>query len=204
MQSPDRFIPSRAGTPTKESLLLDKPRAKRSEAADPFAPSPRRSLRLAEQYATINTPPPPRRQVGMIGSRVRDAQASSTTRRAASTGTVWTVGGSIVTEGVASVTNGRGGRVTSGSNAPHYAADFLKRDSPSEDEVTHGRRLAVAMNLDTSARMIDHSSPSSSGSSPRSDESGSPRVWKDGIWEKEAVVSRMCNLLSKNSVADVC
>lgn len=53
--------------------------------------------------------------------------------------------------------------------------------------MTHGRRLALAMDIDESAKILDHSSPSSPGSpsSPLSDDSKSSRVWRDGIWEQD-------------------
>ena len=194
-RTPDRFVPLRAATPTKESLFLSKPVPKlaisrretgrRSPPADPFGPAPRRSLRMAEQFATIRTPPPAPRQVGLRTSLVPNAE--SPTRRSASAGAVWSVSGTTTTEGVASFTNGRGGRVTSGTSAPHYAADFLRRNTPSQEEATHGRRLALAMDIDQGARMLDHSlTPSPSTSSPRSgsDRKGE-RVWRNGGWERQ-------------------
>lgn len=188
IRSPDRFIPSRTATPTKEALFLPKPAqsmtlsgnrdVSRSMLEDPFGPAPRRSLRMAEQYATIRQPPSVPRSVGLIASRVENADSANP--RAASVGTVWTVGGTIVTEGVASVTNGRGGRVTSGSSAPHYTADFLRKNSSSEEEFTHGRRLAVAMEIGGAKRMIGQVNPTS----PRKD-GISERVWRDGIWDRD-------------------
>ena len=195
VQTPDRFISSRGATPSKETFMLVKPKAKntvfgkREPDSDPFGPVPRRSLRMAERYATIRHPPPVPRAVGMIGTRVQDLQSPS--RRAASAGSIWTVGGSIVTEGVASITNGRGGRVTSGTSAPHYTADFLRRNSPSEEEVTHGRRLALAMDIDQGARMLEHSSPSSSGSPQSRDSDQRCCVWKDGMWERQDILTRL-------------
>ena len=217
VQSPDRFITSRAATPTMEALVLTSKDASKKFARglagrslqdgilgsgqeDPFGPSPRRSLRMAEQYATVRSSPPvfPPRAVGMIGSRVRDAQQS---HRLPSAGTVWTVGGSIVTEGVASTSNGRGGRVTSGTSAPHYMAAFLRKDRPSEKEIVHGRRLAVAMDLELGNGMMQQGSPRSSvspsgevaGSSPGGT-SGGNRVWKNGGWELEGVSTRSWSL----------
>ena len=197
LQTPDRFIPSRTATPTKETLLLARPKARvdRPEkpllSVDPFGPLPSRSLRTIERYATTRSPPTPSRPVGMIGSRVHDAQSS--TARAASAGTIWTVGGSVVTEGVASISNGRGGRVTSGTSATHYTADFLRKHSSSEEEVTHGQRLAIAMEIDQGAKMLEHSSPSSprSPQGPSSGESGTTRVWNNGVWEQDGVATRL-------------
>jgi hypothetical protein len=197
LQTPDRFIPSRAATPTKEILLLARPKARtdRSDkyvlSADPFGPLPNRSLRMVERYATTRSPPTPSRPVGMIGTRVHDAQGP--TARASSAGTIWTVGGSVVTEGVATISNGRGGRVTSGTSASHYTADFLRKHSPSEEEATHGRRLALAMDIDRGAKMLEHSSPSSprSPQGPFNGESGTTRVWNNGLWEQDGVPTRL-------------
>lgn len=187
-RTPDRFIPTRDATPTKEGFLLSKPvpklpasrqgNGRSSPPLDPFGPTPRRSLRVAQRFTTVRTPPPPSRPYGIRTSLVGDAQTSIL----GSGPTTWTVGGSPVTEGVASTTNGRGGRVTSGSNAPHYLADFLRRNTPSEEEATHGRRLALAMDIDQGARMMDHSLPSSP-STPSSGQSNEARTWKYGVWE---------------------
>jgi hypothetical protein len=199
-QAADRFIPNRAGTPTKESLLLARQRPKHKppfsspSTADPFGPVAARSLRMMEQYATMRFPPTPTRSVG-IPSRVQDA--ATPTRRAVSAGSIWTVGGTLVTEGVASVTNGRGGRVTSGTNAAHYSADFLRKHSPSEDELMHSIRLAAAMDINPESRMIVHTSPSPAASSPRGGDGGEigsgKRVWKDGSWQQEAALTRTLN-----------
>jgi len=191
-QTPDRFIPSRAGTPTKQSLLLTKQRAKPWRATvepDPFGPVPARSLRMAEQYATIRSPAPPPHPVG-TATRVTDASAPPV--RAPSLGTVWTVGGALVTEGVASITNGRGGRITSGTNAPHYTADFIRKNAMTEDEVTHSKRLALAMDIDQNAKMMVQSSPTTPASHSGSEPSPNckSRVWKDGIWQQAGVMTR--------------
>ncbi|KAK0905518.1 hypothetical protein LTR91_023796 [Friedmanniomyces endolithicus] len=179
LRSPDRFVLSRAGTPTKEALLSNKSVERRDSTArnansqdtnlDPFAPPTRRTFRMAEQFATLRAPAPPVRAIGRASALV--ASTTDGERRAISDGAVWTVGGALVTEGVASTPNGRGGRVTSGTSAPHYAADFLRRASASEEENTHGRRLALAMDINRATRMLDHSSPVSSRSPSTS---GSP------------------------------
>lgn len=184
VHSPDRFIPSRAATPTKETLLMPKPGLRASTStmrtfshgrlADPFSSRPRRTIGMAEEDATLRHPLPLQRPVGLAGSRAQDTR--SPTPRAASTGTVWTVGGTVVTEGVASTTNGRGGRVTSGTSAPHYTADFLRKNAPSEDVVMHGRRLAVAMDINQQRRMVDQSPQLATNSA-------GIRIWRDGRWE---------------------
>ncbi|KAK1093792.1 hypothetical protein LTR48_001646 [Friedmanniomyces endolithicus] len=179
LRSPDRFVLSRASTPTKEALLSNKPVERRDSTArnansqdtdlDPFAPPTRRTFRMAEQFATLRAPAPPVRAIGRASTLITSTTDGE--RRAISDGAVWTVGGALVTEGVASTPNGRGGRVTSGTSAPRYAADFLRRASASEEEKSHGRRLALAMDINRGARMLDHSSPVSSRSPSTS---GSP------------------------------
>ncbi|KAK4555518.1 hypothetical protein LTR86_007270 [Recurvomyces mirabilis] len=190
MRSPDRFVPSRASTPTKDTLYLARAAGASSSRrdalhpnlADPFAPAPRRSIRMAEQYATLRAPAPLPREIGRRGTAMIPTAKAG--RRAVSDGAIWTVSGTMVTEGVPSTTNGRGGRVTSGSSAPHHIADFLRKPSSSEEERIHGRRLALAMDVNQESRMLVHSSPPSlrvdSGRSAQP--SGADRVWDDCHW----------------------
>ena len=198
LRSPDRFVPGRAGTPTKESLVSTKPaefstpaeRHARSQVAspDPFAPPVRRTFRMREQVAAVPSPTPLPRPVGRTTS-LATADAA-TDRRTVSDGAVWTVGGMMVTGGVPSTTNGRGGRVTSGTSAPHYAADFLRKTSAGDEQKTHGRRLALAMHIDQGAKMLDHGSPATPSSpSSSSPTSPTPRTWRNGTWDTEAPIS---------------
>jgi len=147
----------RGRPPTKETFLLAKTGT--NGQADPFAPAVKRNTRTAARFATL---------------------------RSVSQPTVWSVGGSAVTEGVASTSNGRGGRVTSGSNAPHYAADFLRHRSNTDETVTHGQRLAHAMDISQSGRVVEQTSPPSSPVSPATSSPGSRSQisWKDCKWER--------------------
>ncbi|EMC96649.1 hypothetical protein BAUCODRAFT_122632 [Baudoinia panamericana UAMH 10762] len=87
--------------------------------------------------------------------------------------------------GVASTPNGRGGRVTSGTSAPHYTANFLHKSSRSEEERLHGNRLALALDIDQHARMLAHSAPSNlSSACSSSTKINGRRVWRDGTWER--------------------
>ncbi|RMY39403.1 hypothetical protein D0866_01955 [Hortaea werneckii] len=194
LRTPDRFISSRPRTPTKDHLVKvrnvpgSSPLAGHinhgSTEADPFAPPPQRSIRTAEQFATLRGPPPRPRDVGRSATIL--GMPSTLDQRSASEGAIWHVGGSIVTEGVASTTTGRGGRVTSSTSAPHYTADFLRKTSATEEEVKHSRRLALAMDLDCSPKILDHSSPPpKSSSSNTSPQHGGGRVWRDSAWQLE-------------------
>ncbi|KAF2859430.1 WD40 repeat-like protein [Piedraia hortae CBS 480.64] len=165
--SPDRFIPNRDATPTKEAFHTYVPQARRNPRdVDPFVPSFQRSLRFAEQYATLRGPRPAPRPPGRQPTRV--------TARPVSQGTVWTVGGTAVIEGVASTTTGRGGRMTSGSSAPHHLAGFLGPAMNAQDVAQHKGRLALAMDIDPATRMV--------GNSPLH-VAPKPRVWRNGRWE---------------------
>ncbi|RMX82973.1 hypothetical protein D0869_05654 [Hortaea werneckii] len=187
LRTPDRFISSRPRTPTKDHLVRvrnvpgSSPLAGHvnhgSADADPFAPPRRRSIRMAEQFATLRGPPSRSRDVGRSATIL--GMPSTLDQRSASEGAIWHVGGSIVTEGVASTTTGRGGRVTSSTSAPHYTADFLRKTEAC-------RRLALAMDLDRSPKILGHSSPApkSSGSST-SPQYGGGRVWRDSAWQLE-------------------
>lgn len=192
IRTPDRYIPSRKTRSFKDSQLLLKLNGSHKRATqfnqafvhlqDPFAPTPSRNSRtMLEQYATIRTPPPAPRSFGLLATRANLAERTPT--RTGSAGVVWSVGGSIVTEGVASVTNGRGGRVTSGTSAPHYIADFLKTHLPSEEEVRHGKRLAIALDADADVgaeRIVG------------ADDHERQWSWQNGGWERAGGIKRMC------------
>lgn len=141
-------------TPTKETFLLGN---NEIDTCDPFSPATSRSFRVSERFATT---------------------------RSASTPAVWSVGGSAVTEGVASTTNGRGRRTTSGTSAPHHAADFLGSRSPAEETSTHTRRLAVAMDIcQTNSNTSTPSSPRSPVT-PSSDAPWQHARWINDRWER--------------------
>ena len=201
----DRFVADRAGTPTKEALVLsspldklsglDKTRRQQRMDFDPFGPSPRRSVRLTERFATLRSNPLTNsRNTAGLATAVDDG--TSRTRSTANDGAIWSVGGVMVTEGVPSTSNGRGGRVTSGTSAPHHVADFLSRVSTNEVERVHERRLALAMDMSQNAKMLDHRSPSSplAGSQTAHFLSPPHRTWQDGTWKRDGPETRMLPL----------
>jgi hypothetical protein len=124
---------------------------------------------------------------------------NSTGSRQFSGGAVWNVGGraAAVLEPVHAVDDGRGGFVASGSSAPLYSAGFFAPSDPAADRDMHERRLALALDIDTSTRMISPnrlSSPTSSSLDTSSDNGYSPSrrlVWKNNEWTKEGSISRM-------------
>nr|POE65940.1 putative wd repeat-containing protein c13g6.08 [Quercus suber] len=205
---PDRFVPARANTANKELLMLStgltKPTLDGQHSvqsvppADPFGPSQRRSFRVTERLSTIRHPASPPRPNLRNGTSLVNSSAP----RAFSEGAVWSVGGRMVTEGVASTPNSRGGRVTSGTNAPHHTADFLRKPTTSEEEACHGTRLALAMEINQRTRMMDLGSPTSPNmSSPLNISS---TAWRHGVWERDEPVSPTARklLISCNIVLD--
>nr|OQO27953.1 hypothetical protein B0A51_03798 [Rachicladosporium sp. CCFEE 5018] len=137
---------------------------------------------------------------------MRVPYATDTASRAASTGSVWTVGGIAVTEGVLSTTDGIGGRVTSGTSAPHYSADFLRKRLPTDDEATHARRLALAMDLRCENTMVsprpDEAKLSTSSSDPQI-EAIKHVTWRDGKWHSPVRPTRTVLTSPKNTTGEL-
>jgi len=133
-----------------------------------------------------NVPPP---SGGPLS--VRRLSLSNSARRI-SNGAIWSVGGAAASaESVIGVTNGRGGLFASGSSAPLYRSNFLDRlDSVAEREALE-QRLALALDVDISARVLNHTSEKSRRptlASPQSfnrTKAFGPTVWKDSSWIKE-------------------
>ncbi|KAL8736422.1 MAG: hypothetical protein Q9166_000214 [cf. Caloplaca sp. 2 TL-2023] len=81
--------------------------------------------------------------------------------RQASIGAVWNVGGgSSHTSGpIEAISDGRGGFIGSGTNAPLYTAKFLEKDPPEDDLNTYEHRLAIALEIDRNRKVFDFSRP---------------------------------------------
>jgi meiosis-specific APC/C activator protein AMA1 len=124
-------------------------------------------------------------RVGPLGLLTPDSP------RDISQGAVWNVGGSSPaspSDGVRSISNGRGGHITSGTNAPMFRSDFSNRvHDDSEFLHTHGARLSAAMGLDQANRVLDQGvGLLTPARSPDSDAAGSfsPSVWRNSEWMK--------------------
>jgi hypothetical protein len=124
--------------------------------------------------------------------------------RQISTGAVWNVGGSYAAIGdsVAGTTDGRRGLLSTGTSAPLYSANFLDRLDPREEVEAHSRRVALALDVDISARILNSpispsestnvvSPPSSSSSTPHVHRQFGSPVWKDSAWVKEGDTSSL-------------
>lgn len=199
--TPDRFIHCRRPPAvTRESFELNKPsereqisRQGHRAGGDPFSRRVRRSDRrnaelreLREAHTVIAG-----RSTGSVRSPNLALRSSSLilTVRHISAGAVWNVGGrSAVSDTVAAISTGNGGMLGSGTVAPLYTSTFLSRADPEAELEAYERRLALALEVDQTERVLFHSPlPSSRPSSKQSPHR--LHVWKDGAWAQDGVKS---------------
>jgi hypothetical protein len=210
-QMPDRFISSRRlPNIVRESFELNKPaerltaeeRRARNGASttDPFGRRLHRSGRLNEELRGL------RETHSVLTGRTSmnrrspnpNLRRSSFTQgnRQISAGAVWNVGGSsAASDTVVAVSNGRGGMLGSGTNAPLYTSMFLCRSDPEAELEAYERRLALALDVNQTDRVLQHTTRvndflSASPSSQSSHEPRTKHVWRDSVWIKDGVAPR--------------
>lgn len=216
--SPDRYIACRRPPAvTRESFELNRP-AKRLETthsgrgrgADPFSRRLRRSARLNDELHSlrethsliIGRTSAQRRNATLVHRR----SPSASSPRQISAGAVWNVGGpSAVSDTVIAVSTGRGGMLGSGTNAPLYTSTFLNRADPEAELEAYEHRLAIALDVDQTGRVLQHSpSPSSNHNRKQGGTTPHPKhTWRDGAWIKDGVILRLFNGLPKH-LSDSC
>jgi hypothetical protein len=199
---PDRFIHCRRPPAvTRESFELNKPNereqiSRRGHRAggDPFSRQVRRSDRLNAELRGLREAHTviARRYTGSARSpnlRLRSSSLVMAARQI-SAGAVWNVGGpSAVSDTVAAISTGNGGMLGSGTNAPLYTSTFLNRADPEAEFEAYERRLALALEVDQTERVLHHSSLPSSrpGSRQQNTPPHEPHVWRDGAWTQDSV-----------------
>ena len=184
----DRFIPSRAAedglvrayqvNKKPEDLSTDE-RISRTDGAnpDPFTArriTPIRTRGLNERGQASGSPPPP-----------RSRHPSGLQARVVSPGGIWNVGGSaaIQQRPVTGVSNGRGGLLGSGTNAPMFSSTFFNTETPHESQERFEGRLAFALDIDRTSRVLDLShSRKRVPSTPEASPQRRNTIWKDGSW----------------------
>ncbi|KAI9855050.1 MAG: hypothetical protein M1824_006424 [Vezdaea acicularis] len=214
----DRFIPKRrspnssigtfqVSTPVDELTSSERITRNRDSGPDPFGPTPRNVSREREQ-AYISGMTRPRSPVltrrpqvlstgatatGVLGIRNNSADLN----RQASVGAVWNVGGAINAGPPAGISNGQGGMLNSGTNAPMYNARFLEGKTSLEDLQKHEQRLAVAFEFDQTNKVLNFRSNQQAESSMNGRKwvpikgaglhkrTYEPTVWRDSEWMKE-------------------
>lgn len=188
VQSRERFMLS---SPPQDLTVHDRWNRRQCHAHDVFG------SRTKVNRGSRRPKSPVRHQVSRTPRLFRSSRVntlglvSPETPREISQGAVWNVGGSSSvspSDGVRSVSNGRGGHITSGTNAPMFRSDFANRvHDDSEFLHIHGKRLSTAMGLDPANRVLDQGSglltPVSSPEAIAA-ESFSPTVWRNNEWTK--------------------
>lgn len=171
-QSPDRFIPlRRSPTAPVKTYRMSKPLHKlnsterllrqRSASPDPFGPPTNNTQRHAErlsparilQRRTNGLRPHPTAPTAISISHIPHPRPY----REASIGSIWNVGGSApAMEGtISGVPDGRGGVVSSGSTAPFFSSRFHGGVTTDQDQDSHEERLAMALDVDRSERILE-------------------------------------------------
>ena len=211
--SPDRFISNRSiPQGSAKSFRLGKPphlltpdeRLSRQESAtpDPFvSPTPSRSTYIASLLPDRNRRLSSRSQSRSVSGPdillVPHHPHTAPHPRQVSVGAVWNVGGAhpIPTGPVEGVSNGRGGWIGSGTNAPLYTAKFVDKGHSEEDLDVYEHRLAVALEIDRNKRILDFSRPqqgdrSVSGVKRKRCDEVSRTQWMYGEWTRPGDISR--------------
>lgn len=199
--SPDRFIPKRdfaddSSTPFRvnkhpqqlspqERLLR-----RRLPGDDPFLPTSRLLPPSPERKPTPTRARhnPHQRPHLVTESAVAGGNGPRDFLRQVSSGTVWGVGGTSAMRGGSTAAD-TGGVLSPGRQmtAPCYAAKFMPRLPVADEQNKHESRLALALDIDLTTRLLGTCTPSreSSPSPTSSDyERLSPFVWKDSAWKK--------------------
>lgn len=203
--SSDRFIPSRetidapstpyrVGKPPQDLSPEERLFRRRSPGDDPFTPTQSRKSKSATRTGRVFSPHfgPHLVNDSNVTGRPASTGARDGTRRVSS-GAIWAVGGPSAALGRRSTvaSDSPRGILASGTTAPMYAAKFLPQTRSShEDRVAYESRIALALNIDPAARVLNNSSLSSSvldslpsPSSPEFEQL-SPLEWKDNAWRR--------------------
>jgi hypothetical protein len=209
-RTPDRFIPfRRPPNVTRQSFELNKPTERLTieerltrngvSTPDPFGRRLHRSGRLNDELRGIReTHSALTGRTSMNRRAINPSLRQSSFTQGArnfSAGAVWNVGGSsAASDTVVAVSNGRGGMLGSGTNAPLYTSMFLNRSDPEAELEAYEQRLAIALDVDRTDRILHYhpsmsNSVSRSSSSPPTLDSCTKHIWRDNAWTKDGVVT---------------
>ena len=220
--SPDRYISNRY-TPqdSSKTFRLSKSPERLSSAEkllrhpsatpDPFGPIAVKRIREARIIASANVNPrvvPARtRTIGTTNVQHPPQDPLAAQNRQASAGAVWNVGGGSQANPsgpIRGISNGRGGFTSSGSNAPMFTSHFFDADTPDQDNSQLEGRLAVALDIDQTSKILHISRSPVQGRSfsygsvgvKRKHHYVEPRTrWMNGQWVREGSQSRETPLI---------
>ena len=202
--SPDRYIPSRntrdehvnsykVGKSPERLSSAEKLLRHKSATPDPFharspsqVPDPARPSR-GDHFGN-NTPSRQRTVSGLVG---HPSGVIGSTARRPSAGAVWNVGGTMFISGpgpITGVSDGRGGVLGSGTNAPMFSSRFFEQETSDQILERFEGRIAAALELDQTSRTLSISRSPERDRIGRSLNAGNKRkqpaqtAWKDGQW----------------------
>ena len=147
----------------------------------------------------------PSRIIGTTNASEVPLEPSGAQNRQVSVGAIWNVGGiaqANLNSPTRGVSDGRGGFISSGSNAPMYESEFLDDLSTNQDVDQMERRLAVAFGIDQTSKILDISRPPEKGRVVSTGSIGIKRKrlyleprheWKDGAWNQKDYHSGECH-----------
>lgn len=202
VSTPDRFIHCRRPPAvTRESFELNRPeqreqvsRSGRRVRVDPFSRRMHRSDRLNIELQGLREA-----HTGVTGRPGGNDRTSNprlrsnslvTAARQISAGAIWNVGGAAAAgDTVTAVSTGNGGMYGSGTTAPLYTSTFLDRADPEAELEAYERRIALALEVDQTDRILQHSPLPASPPSTRSinESTHRPHLWRDGAWAQDGV-----------------
>ena len=219
--SPDRYISNRyppqdasktfrVGKSPEQLSNAERLLRHRSATPDPFGPLPVKRIREAKIRASANTDPRAvssrTRTIGTTNVQHPPQDPLAAQNRQASAGSVWNVGGGSQTSPsgpVRGISNGRGGFMSSGSNAPMFTSHFFEDDTPDQDNTQLENRLAVALDIDQTSRVLNISRSPTQGTSVSTGSIRSKRKfpyvepqtrWMNSQWVQERSHSREVTL----------
>ena len=211
--SPDRYIPRRRPSgSTSQSFRLNKlphqlsntEKLLRENTAspDPFTSLSPTRIRDANRLR----PRVEEHQTPRSRSRTANAVDALGLRRVSAGtqdghGSVWNAGSATnpSPRPIVGISDGRGGRIGSGTNAPMYTSRFLVGETPDQDLDRFERRLALACDIDQASRVFRvpqgperprSYSDSSADRRQKASHADNRTVWRDGQWVNDWDESR--------------
>lgn len=216
--TPDRFIGDRnVFSPSSRAFHLSKASTnltsaeklfrQNSSTPDPFVPqSPTRVRESRRPHSSDIRNPIPIRSPRTSLTNIQDVPRSvSTIRpRSASIGAIWNVSSNVATSSptsgpVQAISDGRGRTLGSGTNAPIYTTNFLVGSPDELDTELLEARIAVALEIDQTNRLLNTSRSPERGRSASCNTAGIKRKvpdkesrtrWINGEWVHEYSPSR--------------
>ena len=215
--SPDRYISNRYAPQDPSAVFrLSKPPEQLSNTEkllrhpsatpDPFSPLAVTRVRETRINASANADPRAfqsrPRTIGTTNVQHPPQDPLAAQNRQASAGSVWNVGGGSQASPsgpIRGISNGQGGFISSGSNAPMFTSHFFDDDTSESDNSQLEGRLAVALEIDQTSRVLNIARDPAQARSVSTGSIGVKRKyldiesrtrWVNGQWVQDSLHSR--------------